>query len=109
MPDDNPGAFSLYIDWLYRSTIPIVNTEAHLRNIYELYFLADKLCLVDLKDKTMDTIQDMAMKFGLMDELIKPDLVSNVIAKTRTKMERTTRLLCLPDGVCLSPKMERPG
>src|SRR5450756_764113 len=35
----------------------------------------------------MNTTKDMAMKFGLIHELIKPALVSKVIAKTRTKME----------------------
>ncbi|KAE9381260.1 hypothetical protein N431DRAFT_322954, partial [Stipitochalara longipes BDJ] len=87
MSDDSPEAFSLYVDWLYRSSIPIVNTEAHLRSLYELYLLADKLCLIELKDKTMDTIQDMAVKYDLKDELIKPILVTKVIQNTLTKME----------------------
>jgi hypothetical protein len=85
MPEDNPGAFSLYVTWLYRSSIPMANTEAHLENLYELYFLADKLCLVDLKDKAMDTIQDMALKYDLKDQLITPELVTKVMKNTPTK------------------------
>jgi BTB/POZ domain len=87
MPDDDPGAVSLYIDWLYRSSIPIVTTEIHLHKLYELYFFADKLCLMELKDKTMDTIQDMAKEFDLMDELIKPELVTKVMTNTPMKNE----------------------
>ena len=79
MPEDSPGAFALYVDWLYRGTIPMANTESYVKHLYELYFLADKLCLTDLKDRTMDTIQDIAVKYDLMDELIKPALVTAVI------------------------------
>jgi hypothetical protein len=85
MPEDSPGAFSLYVDWLYRGSVPMSNTEAHVKYLYELYFLANKLCLIELKDKTMDTIQDMAKKYNLKDELIKPSLVVTVIQNTRTK------------------------
>ena len=70
IPEDSPGAFSLYVDWVYRGRIPTRNTEAHLRHLYEIYFLSDKLCLTNLKDKTMDSIQDMAVKYDLMDELV---------------------------------------
>jgi hypothetical protein len=87
MPEDSSGAFSLFVDWLYRSSIPMSNTEAHLNNLYELYFLANKLCLISLKDKTMDAIQDMASKYDLKDELIKPELVKKVMKTTPTKHE----------------------
>lgn len=88
MPEDSPGAFSLYVDWLYRSAIPMANTEDHLHNLYELYFLAEKLCLVVLKDKTMDSIQDMALKYGLKDELITPELITKVLNNTSTRQDR---------------------
>lgn len=85
MPEDNPEAFSLFVNWLYRSTIPMSNTEAHLHNLYELYFLANRLCLIDLKDKTMDAIQDMAFQYNLEYELITPELVTKVMKNTPTK------------------------
>jgi hypothetical protein len=87
MLEDSPGAFSLYVDWIYRSTLPTANTEEHLHNLYDLYIFAEKLCLVELKDKTMDSIQDMAKKYDLNDELITVDLVSKVLLNTRPKWE----------------------
>ena len=91
MPEDSPGAFSLYIDWLYRGSVPTSNTEAHVKHLYELYFLANKLCLIELEDKTMDTIQDMAKKYDLKDELIRPSLVVAVIQNTPKKTEGLRR------------------
>jgi hypothetical protein len=91
MPEDSPGAFSLYVDWLYRGSVPRINAEAHVKQLYELYFLANKFCLIELKDKTMDTIQDMAKKYNLKDELIKPGLVVRVIQNTPTKREGLRR------------------
>ena len=85
MLEDSPGAFSLYVNWIYRSTLPTSNTEEHLHNLYDLYIFAEKLCLVELKDKTMDSIQDMATKYDLKDELITVDLVSKVLLNTRPK------------------------
>jgi hypothetical protein len=85
MLEDSPGAFSLYVNWIYRTTLPTGNTEEHLHNLYDLYILAEKLCLVELKDKTMDSIQDMAKKYDLKDEMITVDLVSKVLLNTRPK------------------------
>jgi hypothetical protein len=62
MPEDSPGAITLFIDWLYRGKVPIDNTEAYLHSLYDLYFLGEKLCLTVLKDRTMDAIQDMVHK-----------------------------------------------
>jgi hypothetical protein len=42
---------------------------------------------VELKDKTMDSIQDMAKKYDLKDELITVDLVSKVLLNTKSKWE----------------------
>ncbi|KAH8770276.1 hypothetical protein BGZ57DRAFT_954618 [Hyaloscypha finlandica] len=93
MLEDSPGAFSLYVNWIYRSTLPTGNTEEHLHNLYDLYIFAEKLCLVELKDKTMDSIQDMAKKYDLGDELITVDLVSKVLLNTRSKWEGLRRFL----------------
>jgi hypothetical protein len=82
MPEDSPGAFSLFVDWLYRSAIPMTNTEAHLHNLYDLYIFAEKLCLAELKDQTMDSIQKMATKFDLRDQLITGELLKKVLGET---------------------------
>ncbi len=78
MPEDSPGAFSLYIDWLYRSHIPLGHTDEYVYNLYYLYLFAEKLCLSTLKDKTMDRIQDVALEYKLSDILFTPELVKKV-------------------------------
>jgi hypothetical protein len=98
MLEDSPGAFSLYVDWIYRSTLPTGNTEEHLHNLYDLYIFAEKLCLLELKDKTMDSIQDMAKKYDLKDELITVDLVSKVLLNTRSKWEGLRNFLIFQMG-----------
>jgi hypothetical protein len=81
MPEDEPGVFSLFVDYIYRSKIPTGNTEAHLNNLYDFYYLADKLCLTELKDKIINCIQDMALKYDLKDQLVTPKLIKKAISK----------------------------
>jgi PP-loop superfamily ATP-utilizing enzyme len=40
---------------------------------------------VELKDKTMDSIQDMAKKYDLKDELITVNLVPKFLLNTKPK------------------------
>jgi hypothetical protein len=79
MPEDEPGAFALSVDYIYRSKIPTGNTENHLNNLYDFYYLAEKLCLTELKDKIMDSIQDMAWKYDLKDQLVTPKLIKRAM------------------------------
>lgn len=79
MPDDSPGSMPLFIDWLYRGVVPVGDTEAHLYNLYDLYFMADKLCLVVLKDKTMDTINFSVVKNNMLEIVASFSLLSKVI------------------------------
>ncbi|TVY82763.1 hypothetical protein LSUE1_G003297 [Lachnellula suecica] len=79
LPEDQVGSVSLFIDWLYRSAIPIDNTETHLHNLYDLYNLADKLCLTVLKDQTVDCIQDMCLKYNLIEMVTSSAFVSKTL------------------------------
>ncbi|PVH85701.1 hypothetical protein DL98DRAFT_377704, partial [Cadophora sp. DSE1049] len=54
LAEDNPGAVSLFVDWIYQGVVPAGNTEEYLQNLYDLYLLSDKLCLAEWKDRTMD-------------------------------------------------------
>jgi hypothetical protein len=78
MADDKPGAFSLFVDWLYRSTIRPGHSESYLHDLYDLYILAEFLVLPVLRDQTMDRIQDVAREYDLLDILIAPKLVKKV-------------------------------
>lgn len=82
LPEDEAGAFSLYVDWVYRGTVRKGNTEMHLHDLYDLYIFAEKLCLVNLTNQTMDAIQDMASEHKLRYELITKELLTKVISRT---------------------------
>jgi len=67
LPEDCPTAFSLFVEWMYRSALPAPQTAQYdnVKALFELYIFAEKLCMSDLKNKTMDQIQDYSKKFDL--------------------------------------------
>jgi hypothetical protein len=73
MPEDKPGAFSLFVDWLYRSKIPTGSTESYIVDVHHLWIFATKICLTKLADNIMDKIRDTCKKydFFVSDELIR--------------------------------------
>lgn len=82
LPEDDPGAFSLYVEWLYRGSIRQGNTEQHLHDLYDLYLLAEKICLIKLKNLTMDSIQNMAWQYDLRDVLVTKELLTKISQRT---------------------------
>ena len=50
----------MFVDWIYTKEVPISNTMSRLLDLYDLYFLATKLMLVELMDAAMDGIQTMS-------------------------------------------------
>ena len=82
LPDDNPAAFDLYVEWVYRKRIPSGHTESYLHSLYDLYIMADKFCNIALKDTVMDTIQDLARKHDLFDPIFTKELVDKVFNYT---------------------------
>lgn len=69
MPTDSPGSVALFVDWLYTKEVPISNVKSRLLDLYDLYFLATKLMLVELMDKTLDAIQNMSYQLELFIDL----------------------------------------
>ncbi|KAE8448306.1 hypothetical protein EG329_009550 [Mollisiaceae sp. DMI_Dod_QoI] len=79
LAEDPPGAFSIFLDWLYRRAIRTGNSETHLHDLFDLYIFSEKTCDDELKDKTMDVIQDMASTLDLQLEIVRSDLLDKVI------------------------------
>jgi hypothetical protein len=73
LPEEHPGAFSFFVDWLYRSPLPAGHTQPYLANLYHLWIFATKICLTKLADDVMDRIQDTCKEYDLFssDELLK--------------------------------------
>lgn len=61
LQEDSLDAFALSVNWLYRAKFEVRNTQSHLDNLMDLYIFADKICLTGLKDRCIDTIQDIAL------------------------------------------------
>ncbi|THV48588.1 hypothetical protein BGAL_0239g00100 [Botrytis galanthina] len=57
MPEDNPEAFELFIHWLYRGEVRSATKLTDVDQFLQLYIFAEKLCLNELANKTMDAIQ----------------------------------------------------
>jgi hypothetical protein len=57
LPEDNARAFSLFVEWAYKSNLTPCRTRTHCESLFELYFFAEKICLPKLKDKVIDEIQ----------------------------------------------------
>jgi len=79
LPEDSSGAISLFLDWLYRGVLPSRSSDEYLENLYNLYFCAAKLNIVNLKDMAMDKIQDV---FYDLDKRIDLDLVARIYKNT---------------------------
>jgi len=92
-PDVSPTAVSLFIVYLYKGSVAMGNTEEYLHDLVDLYILADGSEMVDLKDKTMDCIQDMSAKYGLLEEVTNLELVKRVYDKTHAKYEGLRKYL----------------
>ncbi|KUJ22631.1 uncharacterized protein LY89DRAFT_680761 [Mollisia scopiformis] len=93
LEEDSPAVFALYVEWLYRSSVSVISTDphAHLRDLYGLYFFADKLLLPALKDKTMDAIQDVSLKHGILQSICTPEMIQKVWANTSASENREER------------------
>ncbi len=103
LPDDNPEAFTLFVDWLYRHKIPSGNSESYIHTLYDLYIMANKMCLEDLMDATMDTIQDTAKEHDLLDVLFTKDLFLKVVsALTCLNAGLVNFLICLTSYATIS-------
>lgn len=57
MPEDNPEAFELFIHWLYRGEVRRATKLTDIDQFLQLYIFAEKLCLNELANNTMDAIQ----------------------------------------------------
>jgi hypothetical protein len=73
LPEDEPDAFDLFIQWLYNSRLDCKafcvegksSAEIHepcwtlMSTLISLYILADKICLEELKNTVMDNFKDI--------------------------------------------------
>ncbi|KAH7417460.1 hypothetical protein BKA64DRAFT_702227 [Cadophora sp. MPI-SDFR-AT-0126] len=67
LPDDHSVGFALYVEWIYRATLPDGHSQSYVDGLYHLWIFADKLCLptTTLKDAVMDKIQDISSTYNL--------------------------------------------
>ncbi|KAG4433061.1 hypothetical protein IFR05_011455 [Cadophora sp. M221] len=92
LPDDHPLALGLYVEWIYRLSIPNGNSQSYVDGLYHLWIFADKLCLPTsaLKDAVMDKIQDISSEYHL-----EPSSAMVQIVFERTAKRSNLRLYCI--------------
>ena len=83
LPEENSNAFALFVNWVYRSTVPVKNTSGAEDNValYNLYIFAEKICLPGLANKAMNAIRELHNRLPV-DALWHSDLVVNVYNNT---------------------------
>src|SRR4051812_21905037 len=64
LEEDAPGVVDLFCRWLYTSEVIEGSTQEHLENLFGLYIFAERLMLKELKNKTMDQIQNISDEFN---------------------------------------------
>ncbi|KAH6671058.1 hypothetical protein B0J14DRAFT_484955, partial [Halenospora varia] len=65
MPEDDPTIFELFVNWLYRDTLPEMPKEEFKEQILSLSVLADKICSTRLSNSIVDYVQDSFRKEDL--------------------------------------------
>jgi len=79
LPDDNPGAFSSLVDYLYRGVLPKAKDDYHAALLLELYIIAEKLCLSSLMDKACDAVHSYS---SLAGKLVTAKLIAHIYSRT---------------------------
>ncbi|ESZ89625.1 hypothetical protein SBOR_9992 [Sclerotinia borealis F-4128] len=62
MPEDEPEVFEHFVHWLYRGTILKATKDEDFERLLDLYIFAEKLCINEFANKTIDAIQDMDLR-----------------------------------------------
>ncbi|KAK0126587.1 hypothetical protein ONS95_008175 [Cadophora gregata] len=58
MPKDDPVTFKRFLAWTYAGRLPESRGTTSQRLLYDLYILAEKLCMNDLANRTIDRIKE---------------------------------------------------
>jgi hypothetical protein len=70
LPDDESAIFSLYVNWLYRGTLPVVSaepgspTDTEYTNLAKAYVLGDKILDPTFQDTVIDAILEKSQSKG---------------------------------------------
>jgi len=70
LPEDDPDAFALFVDWLYTRTISVASVKnpdegkTAIRALTKLFAFAEKYCLISIADQVMDRIVELGIEFS---------------------------------------------
>jgi hypothetical protein len=80
LPEDGPSAFDLFVELLYSGIVPDGNSTEYFIQPHKLYVFAEKHCLNELANKTMDKIQTVHHSY--FDAHTSPPLAAYVFNNT---------------------------
>lgn len=78
LPDDDVGAFVLFVNWIYNAPPQKASTTATATALFGLYIMADKFCIEELQNLSMDVFR-ASHREGLA---MSSDLIEHVYVNT---------------------------
>lgn len=57
LPDDNVEGFVLFVNWMYNAPPQNASTRAAITALHALHVMADKFCIEELKNLSMDVVR----------------------------------------------------
>ncbi|KAG4424734.1 hypothetical protein IFR04_002082 [Cadophora malorum] len=117
LPEDDPTAFDALVVFIYQNSLPLFPSKQFPANIEgcdcyadvleRIIFFADKLCINELANKSMDLMQDLEMEYS---RLVNPERIANVYKRTGPKSKfrlYCTATRCYDLRIYESERMER--
>lgn len=80
LPEEDTEAFGLFVDWLYKGIVPSIASQQHLERLFKLYIFAEKLCLDELANNTIDKIRNLSAWY--QEAKTTPPMVADVLKNT---------------------------
>lgn len=81
LPEETPGLFAIFIDWVDISNLSSIYSQAYFCNLFKLYVFAEKTCLNQLANKVMDKLCYIYKGMPSI-QLVTPELTKYACTKT---------------------------
>lgn len=99
LPEDDPDAVGLLVDFLYRGVVPNHSKKLPL---FKLYILAEKLCMLEVMDQVIDAIKASHIGSNIGCNV---DAISRIYSETNHKSK--LRLFCVAEATLIMKRASK--